>query len=236
MSYDPRAINPVYQLVWGIRFFFSGLRALIRHPALFGYSLVPILSTIVMLFSIAFGLSWLFGELITETLGDQLGMVGRALIFLVALVAGFFLYLPLARVILAPFSEALSRKTHSLVTGGKYQSESGPARSIWEGLKLFGFNLSLGLIALALSLLFPPVGVPVGITIAIFICSLDFLDVPLSARGLSFRQKLGLIRRNKMLAFGFGLAAYLLLLVPVINLLSLPVGVIGATLLTDQIE
>jgi uncharacterized protein involved in cysteine biosynthesis len=44
------------------------------------------------------------------------------------------------------------------------------------------------------------------------------------------------IWRNKSLAIGFGAAAYLLLLIPVVNLLSLPVGVIGATLLTDALE
>ena len=105
-----------------------------------------------------------------------------------------------------------------------------------EGLKLVSFQLGLVLVAFALSLSFPPIGAPVGIAIAIFSCGLDFFDVPLSARGLPFREKLMVIWQNKWLAVGFGLAAYLSLLIPVINLFSLPVGVIGATLLTDELE
>ena len=47
---------------------------------------------------------------------------------------------------------------------------------------------------------------------------------------------MGLIWRNKSLALGFGAAAYLMLLIPVINMLALPIGVIGATLLIDALE
>ncbi|MGH9936621.1 MAG: EI24 domain-containing protein, partial [Blastocatellia bacterium] len=58
----------------------------------------------------------------------------------------------------------------------------------------------------------------------------------LSTRGLRLRKKLGVIWRNKSLALGFGAAAYLVLLIPVVNMLALPVGVVGATLLIDALE
>jgi CysZ protein len=90
--------------------------------------------------------------------------------------------------------------------------------------------------ALALGFIFPPVGAPLGILVAVFLSGLDFLDVPLSARGMPLRKKLGIIGRNKSLALGFGAASYLVLLIPGVNLLLLPVGVIGATLLTDQLD
>jgi uncharacterized protein involved in cysteine biosynthesis len=50
------------------------------------------------------------------------------------------------------------------------------------------------------------------------------------------RKKLGVIWRNKSLALGFGAAAYLMLLIPVVNMLALPVGVVGATLLIDALD
>jgi CysZ protein len=105
-----------------------------------------------------------------------------------------------------------------------------------EGVKLVVFQLVITLIALALGFLFPPIGAPIGILVAVFLSGLDFLDVPLSARGLPLRKKLRLVGRNKSLALGFGAASYLMLLIPGINLLSLPVGVIGATLLTDRLD
>jgi CysZ protein len=98
------------------------------------------------------------------------------------------------------------------------------------------FQTTIVLAALVLALIFPPVGAPVGIVAAIFLCGLDFFDVSLSARGLRLRRKLWVIWRNKSLAIGFGAAAYLMLLIPLVNLLSLPVGVVGATLLIDALE
>jgi uncharacterized protein involved in cysteine biosynthesis len=85
-----------------------------------------------------------------------------------------------------------------------------------------------------LTLLLPPVGVPVGIFLTICFCGVDFVDVPLSVRRLSFRQKLGWLWQSRALVLGFAVAAYLVLHVPLLNLLALPVGVIGATMLVNQ--
>jgi CysZ protein len=234
--YDHRLANPLYHLAWGVRFFFAGLRMLFRHPALLGLSLIPILLTVVLLLGLAFGVAWLVGQMVSDALGESLRVFAQALIFVLALLAGYFLYLPVARVLLAPFSEALSRKAHAINTGAAIrQSDLGWARAMWEGLKLVVLQLVIAIFVLALGLLFPPVGAPIGIAVAVFLCGLDFFDIPLSTRGLRLRKKLGLIWRNKSLALGFGLAAYLTLLIPVINLFSLPVGVIGATLLADSL-
>ena len=49
-------------------------------------------------------------------------------------------------------------------------------------------------------------------------------------RGLKLREKLKIIGRHKSLALGFGMAGYVMLVIPIVNLFSLPVGVVGATL------
>lgn len=236
-SYDNRVINPLYHLVWGVRFFFAGMRTLTGHSELLGLSLIPILLTGVLLVALALAGAWIVGSLIGDTLGREVRVFAQVLIFLLALLIGYFLYLPVARVLLAPFAEALSRKAHLINTGESFgQNNLGWARAMWEGLKLVMFQAVIALIALAFGLIFPPVGAPVGGAVAIFLSGLDFFDIPLSTRGLRLRRKLGVIWRNKSLAIGFGAAAYVMLLIPVINMLSLPVGVIGATLLTDAIE
>lgn len=242
-SYDHRTTNPLHHIVWGIRFFFAGLRLLLRQPALLGLSLIPILLTVVLLVALAFGGWWLAGRIVADTFADDQGGVGallrpmaQTLVFLLVLALGYFLYLPLARVLLAPFAEILSRRTSAITGAVNRQNHFGWARASWEGLKLVLFQLTIALAALALGLAFPPVGAPVGITVAIFLCGLDFCDVPLSTRGLPLRRKLGVIWRHKTLALGFGLAGYVMLLIPLVNLLSLPVGVIGATLLIDALE
>jgi CysZ protein len=236
-NYDKRVKNPLYHILWGVRFFFAGMRTLTRHSDLLGLSLIPILLTGVLLVALALAGAWIVGSLIGDTLSRELRAFAQVLIFLLSLLIGYFLYLPVARVLLAPFAEALSRKTRLINTGEAIgQHNLGWSRAMWEGLKLVMFQAVIALIALALSLIFPPLGAPIGIAVAIFLCGLDFLDIPLSTRGLRLRGKLGVIWRNKSLAVGFGAAVYVMLLIPVINMLSLPVGVIGATLLVDEIE
>jgi CysZ protein len=213
------------------------MRTLIRNSDLLSLSLIPTLLTLALLLGLSVAGAWVVGRLLSDSLGVELRIAAQILMFLLALLIAYFLYLPVARVLLAPFAEALSRRAHAINTGqAMRQNNQGWARAMWEGLKLVIFQVVVALAALALGLAFPPVGAPVGIAIAIFLGGLDFFDIPLSTRGLRLRKKLGVIWRNKSLALGFGAAAYLMLLIPVINMLALPVGVIGATLLIDELK
>ena len=198
--------------------------------------MIPMLLTLALLMGLIFGSAWIVGWLIGDAVRVEVRMVAQVLMFLLTLLIAYFLYLPVARVLLAPFAEALSRKTRSINTGRTIRHDNqGWRRAMWEGLKLVSFQAVVALAALALGLAFPPVGAPIGVAVAIFLGGLDFFDIPLSTRGLRLRKKLGVIWRNKSLALGFGVAAYLMLLIPVINMLALPVGVVGATLLTDSL-
>jgi CysZ protein len=212
------------------------MRTLVRHQDLLGLALIPMLLTLVLLLGLILGAAWMVGQFIGDSIRVEIRIVAQILAFALTLLIAYFLYLPVARVLLAPFSESLSRKTSAINTGKTArQNNHGWARAMLEGLKLVMFQAVVALAALALGLAFPPVGAPIGVAVAIFLCGLDFFDVPLSTRGLRLRRKLGLIWRNKSLALGFGAAAYLMVIIPVINMLALPVGVIGATLLTDSL-
>ena len=208
---------------------------LIRNPALIALSLVPIALTLLLLMGLAFSCTWIVGQMFSGWIPDEFKVFAQAIILVLALLLSYFLYLPMARVLMAPFAEAISRKTHSISTGEAFRSDINWIRAIKEGLKIALLHLVVGGFALALNFI-PPIGPFIGIAIAIALCGLDFLDVPLSARGIVFGNKLGIAWRNKSAAFGVGAASYLILLIPGINLLSLPVGVIGATLLTDQFD
>lgn len=235
-GYNPKASGLFYHFGWGVRFFLSGLRMMLRHPSLLGLSMIPIAATAVLLLGMALGFAWLLGASLAESLDEFSLALIKVAVFAAALLAGYFLYLPLARVLLAPFAEALSRKTHLINTGSPLQQNVNWLRAIFEGFKLVMFHLLLGVIAIVGGFVFPPVGAPLGVAIAVFLSGLDFFDIPLSARGMALRNKLGVIFSNKSLALGFGAAAYLMLLIPIVNLLLLPVGVIGATLLTDALD
>lgn len=239
-TYDPRARNPFQHFSAGVRFFFSGLRMLLRHPSLLAFSFIPIILTIVVLTALALSGVWLVGQFMGRGLfpfGDRLLIFVQALTLLLAFFIGFLIYLPLARVLLAPFSEAISRRAYHLVAGDhKMPEASGWSRAIAEGAKMVAFQAIIALFAFALGFFLPPLAGPLGVGVTILFVCLDFLDVPLSVRGLRLREKLRTLWRHKALALGFGAAGYLLLIIPLVNLLALPVGVIGATLLVASLE
>ena len=211
---------------------------LFRYPRLFGLAIIPMGLTVVFLIGLAWAGAWWIGRGLEQS--EMLPADGRVLLQALAILLVFFIayliYLPLTRIFLAPFSEKLSRKTSELngVTA-RYEGELGVFKSMWEGVKLVALQLMLVGIILLLTLVFPPLGVPVGIFMTICFCGVDLVDVPLSVNGVSFRQKVRFLWGNRAIVLGFAVAAYLLLHVPFVNLLALPVGVIGGTLLVNQI-
>lgn len=210
---------------------------LFRYPALLGLAMIPIVLTVVALIGLAWGSAILVGRWLHQGGVDSDGQLFlQALVLLFVLFVAYLIYLPLTRIFLAPFSEKLSHKT-SYLTGTTTLTENnfGFFKSIWEGVKLVSLQMVIVVIIIATTLIFAPIGVPLGVFITICFCGIDFVDVPLSVRGMSARQKIQLLWRSRALIFGFAVTAYILLHVPVVNLLALPVGVIGATLLVNQV-
>jgi CysZ protein len=231
-------MNPIARFLQGINFFFSGLGMLARYPSLFGLALIPIVLTVIVLLGLALGAAWLLGQGLQESamIAADGRLLLQAIAFLLVLFVAYLIYLPLTRIFFAPFSEKLSHKTSELSgMTSLTERELGFFTSIWEGVKLVVVQIVIVVLVLLLTLVLPPVGVPLGIFITICFCGVDFLDVPLSLRGMSLRQKVDLLWRSRALVLGFAVAGYVLLHVPVLNLLALPVGVIGATRLVNQV-
>lgn len=234
--YDSHSANPLYHFLFGVRFFFAGIGLLVHEPSLLALAAVPMLLTVVAVFGLAFGAATLMGRWLGGEWAE-LRLALEALIFLLALFVGYLIYLPLARIFLAPISELLSRRAWALASNGAVERiEIGILRAVWEGVKLVALQAVVTLFAVLIGFLFPPVGVPLGIFVTLCVSGVDFLDVPLSLRGLPLRRKLAVLWHHKSVALGFSTAIYLLLLIPIINLIALPVGVIGATVLVSQID
>lgn len=210
---------------------------LFRYPVLLGLAVIPIVLTVVALVGLAWGSAILVGRWLQQGGVDSDGQLFlQALVLLFVLFVAYLIYLPLTRIFLAPFSEKLSHKTSHLSGASTLaENEFGFFKSIWEGVKLVSLQMVIVVIIIAMTLIFAPIGVPLGVFMTICFCGIDFVDVPLSVRGMSARQKIQLLWRSRALILGFAVAAYLLLHVPVVNLLALPVGVIGATLMVNHV-
>ena len=76
----------------------------------------------------------------------------------------------------------------------------------------------------------------IGGLLSAFFIAREVMDYSLSRRQLSFRQKLQLQRDNLSCVGGLGMSSFILLWVPLANLVSMPAAVIGGTLLYCELE
>jgi CysZ protein len=224
------------ELILGFKAFYAGLPLLLQNRSLLGLSLIPIAGSIALISLFAIGSLW-FVNLWLEAAEPDVRVIVQTLVILIALFLGLTFYMPIARVVLAPFSEALSRKTIEVAGLGWLQMQRPNAlRALWEGLKLVSLQVLIICIGAVLSFVIPVVGHALWVALVIVLCAMDYLDVPFSARGLVLREKLNLLWKYKARAFGFGIAAYIMLFIPFVNILSLPVGIIGATIMTSRMR
>jgi CysZ protein len=88
--------------------------------------------------------------------------------------------------------------------------------------------------------LFPVLGqtvVPVlQALVAGFFLAVELLAIPLERRGLRLAGRLRFVWRHRAQTLGFGVTAFLLFLVPLMNVLAMPGAVVGATLLVRRLS
>jgi CysZ protein len=68
-----------------------------------------------------------------------------------------------------------------------------------------------------------------------FLLSIELLSIPLQRRGLHLGQRLRFAWRHKGAVTGFGVAAFLLFLIPLANVLAMPGSIVGGTLLVRRL-
>jgi CysZ protein len=155
-----------------------------------------------------------------------------------ALVAAFVL----AGVLAAPFHDALARRVEELMLGRAGLAQAAPAegwlrdaaRALREELRRLAFFAALWLAIAAAAVLVPGgqlVAGPALLAASMLLLTLDFASYTLDRRRASFAEKRRWLRRHLGSALGFGGAGLLACAVPGLNLLALPVLVVGGTLL-----
>ncbi len=163
-----------------------------------------------------------------------------ALVGLFLLAAQVYLFAVVGGIIASPFLEALTRRVEALAApdapAGWSQAGvlSELARVAGQACKRLLLYAAVMLLIFLLNLL-PVLGSLLYAVLALvatcLFLALEFLDYPLDRRGLSLRQKLGYLRGLGLRGLCFGAAVCLLGLVPLVNLLLLPLGAVGGTLL-----
>ena len=233
-------------LILGMRYVLRGFK-LINTPGLRRFFIVPLLINI-MIFAV---LIWLgigqFGALMEWLLpaGDSwweaMARVALWLLFAVAaLVILFFAFSLVANLIGSPFNGLLAEKVEEQLRG-KLESEPGSLRkavseipqSLLNELRKFVYYLIFGMIILILTFI-PLINVvsPVlWVAFGSWMLALEYLSYPMENHNMKFKRVRQRLSEKRMISFGFGLAAMLGTMIPLVNFIIMPAAVAGAAAL-----
>ena len=229
-------------MIAGIRIFLEGAR-LARNRQLAQYSWIPALIALVV---ISVGLSLTLGylrdfstyvvALLPEWL-DFLDLVLTPLLYALGLLTGAWMLSLLAVVIASPFLGELSIAAERL----RYADPTVPAAGVWRGaamslkreMRKLGYHLPrlLGVFIITLIPLINALSPVVWFVFGAWIMAVQFTDYAAENRGLPFIATLRHLRRNRLTALGFGACVTLTLAIPLLNILVIPVAVVGGTIL-----
>ena len=236
----------------GLTYPLRALGMISRNPRLWKYVAVPILVNLLVGAVLYLGVFVTAIQLLEARFGGGDAGVGTLLLRIVeaflavslAVILGFVM-VRFGVVLGAPWYGQLSEELEGLLTGQPSSARKltlgGAAADIWRALQFEGKKLLLALgvwLPSLLLLLIPGPGTllqaGVGISLGAVIACLDFFDGPLERRRLSFRTKLGLVRRLLPGSASFGLVAFGLVSIPLVNLLALPLCVAAGNMLVIE--
>lgn len=163
-----------------------------------------------------------------------------------ALAANALLLVLIGQAVASPFLDKLSERTEEIVLGRTAPgfSVGGTVKSVvmalsdlvWSIILLAVVNLPIMLVAFLLPVVGTAIGAAASFAFTALLLSQEFMTMPLARQLVPFRQRFGYVWRNKWLAFGFGVSAMGIMLVPGLNIVLLPLAACGGTLACCDLE
>lgn len=225
-----------------------GLRLSLAVPALRRWTLSMVAVTAVSLVLLAIGLALVVPDLLAHLWARPQGWLqvvwyaAALLLFSVALVVGVA---TVPAVATAPLSDPLVEATERHLglpgpgAGGLARLAAETVGGVAKALLRVAFLLAGHLLLLPLWLL-PGAGhaawSALSLAWTVFWLVFEYLDLPANRFGYRFGDVIALVRANPAVGAGFGVAVYLLLWVPVLNVLFIPAATVGATILFHELR
>jgi CysZ protein len=214
---------------------------LIRVKGLKRYVVVPLCINLV-LFALAFG--YLFSQLggwvdqVVATLPDWLSFIGFLVwpLALFSIVMGLALtFTMVANFIAAPFNALLAEKTELYLTGQPLPDQGLAAflkdvpRMLGREWQKFVYCLPRAIGFLLLFFILPGIGQLLWFLFCSWMLAIQYCDYPFDNHKVPFTTMRKALKLQWKHSYAFGISVYVLSLVPLINLLIMPVAVCGAT-------
>lgn len=229
----------------GARYLWRGF-SLLGRPELRRYVAIP-LTLNLMIFGALLGAGWEIIENLTHRLlallPDWLHFLQWILwplAALLVLVAAAYVCSVCANIVASPFNALLAEKAEALLTGTTPHAASGSLwstvadapRSIVKELRKILFYLPRALMIFALSLLPPlyPVAPLMWFALGAWMLALEYCDYPMDNHRYTLLEVRTRLASERLTTYGFGAAAMLGSMVPLLNLVIMPAAVCGATL------
>ncbi|MFI7615225.1 EI24 domain-containing protein [Nonomuraea terrae] len=226
----------------GVGFFVQGFGWVSKHPRWWLFGLIPaVISFAVYVLALVFlgtnaadlaafmtpfADSWSWREAFRAVVGVALFLGGLAVAVLT--------FAALTLTVGEPFYERLSSAVDVLDNEHEQPWWRTLPRSIRDSLVTLFYVLIFTIPLFFLGFI-PVIGqtvVPVlGALVSGFFLTVELTTLSLERRGMARKQRFALLRGNKASALGFGVAVFLLFLIPLVAVIAMPAAVAGAALL-----
>ncbi|MFO7830696.1 MAG: sulfate transporter CysZ [Desulfuromonadaceae bacterium] len=233
--------------------FFNGLFAMAQawmfiyhHPRLLRYAIAPFVINVIVFGATLYFANAYFSHLVDEYLiyGEAwwwkvLEWIAQTLVVLVMLVVSFFAFTAVGNLIAAPFNDLLSEKTEHMIRGTNSDEPfsvgliiSDAVRSLGDEMKKLSlFLLAMGILLMVNFIPFagPPVFALCSILLTLYFLVIEYTGFVCSRKRISFARQRAFIRTHRGHSLGFGVAVMLTLMLPLIQLFTIPLAVVAAT-------
>mgnify|MGYP001190502551 CR=1 FL=1 len=234
------------QFVSGFRTPFASFQFVVRNPGLFRFIAIPFLINLLV-FSLVV---WLGLDFFAATVSERLPQ-GDAwywvtlyyflwvLAFAFTAIVVFFTFTVVGNLIASPFNELLSERTEEILTNTKNEEPFSLAvfgrdatKSLLDEVKKLAVFVAVMLVVLPLNLV-PVFGsalyAVLATAVTLYFLSVEYLSFTMTRKRLDFREQRRFIANRKRLMLGFSCGVLLLLAIPMVQLMCIPMAVIGAT-------
>jgi uncharacterized protein involved in cysteine biosynthesis len=208
----------------------SSFLYLLKQPSLWPLSVLPAVAT-VLLVGAGLVVGYWLGPALSASLveGESVWVALTAIgIQIATVLGGGVAGLGIAIVLTAPIQELLSQKVERQLRGVLAESGRGIRWEIAQALRGALYFLVRAPLVVMLGLV-PLAGPPLALLWAAHSLAFQQTDATLARHGLDFGTRREWHRRHRYESIGFGFAGLVTLVIPVANLMIMPVLVVGAT-------
>ncbi len=226
--------------LFGFTLPFQSFGLIVRRPKLLAWSIIPILITVFFyVYLIAYvqsGAAQILSNALASHGINPEGWFAHLVIFLIKILAFIISIITFSFVssaVACPFNDFLAEASEGYTSPplARIPSQGWLQKGRLIALDLFktGIATALNLIALLVSWI-PLINI-LALIATFLIISFQFLSYPQTRRGQGVREGALFIVRNFFACVGFGASVSLLFAIPILSSLSLPLAVVGGTLL-----